>query len=343
MQKLQAGTLPWTLPWPQVESRPAFALVVALHGAAILVLAHLIDSHRVVLRPPLIVEMLIEAEPEAKKPPPPKPLPKERPPEPPPILEEPLPKPVEPPPPEPVLQKPDIAPKPLPVAELPPPKLVAPPQVAPQTVVQRPIVPVELPPRPAAPPEVRERPQPPVRIIQAPVPVEAPRMPEPALQVERDVPEARPVQFAPREPANRPVIDRPPVPAPVNAPVQMAVAEPQPQISVLPEPPPGATTDVVEEITLGAALLRANYLRNPKPLYPAASRRLKEQGTVLLRVFVTAAGQPTQVTLKETSGYERLDHAAQQAVTGWKFVPATRDDKAIDAWVIVPIKFSLRN
>lgn len=120
-------------------------------------------------------------------------------------------------------------------------------------------------------------------------------------------------------------------------------AIPQPQISVLPEPPPGASAKVVNEITLGAELLRANYLRNPKPLYPAASRRLKEQGTVLLRVFVTAAGQPTEVMLKESSGYERLDNAAKQAVTGWKFVPATRNDKPLDAWVIVPIKFSLGN
>jgi protein TonB len=163
------------------------------------------------------------------------------------------------------------------------------------------------------------------------------------LKVERDVPEARPVALAPRGPARRPVPEQPRVAGPVSAPTPEAVAEPQPQVSVLPEPPPGASAEVLDEIALGAEMLRANYLRNPKPLYPAISRRLKEQGTVLLRVFVTAAGQPTQVTLKTSSGFERLDNTAKLAVTGWKFVPATREDKPVDAWVIVPIKFSLSN
>jgi protein TonB len=47
--------------------------------------------------------------------------------------------------------------------------------------------------------------------------------------------------------------------------------------------------------------------------------------------------------LKTTSGFARLDNAAQLAVAGWKFVPAIRGAKAVDAWVIVPIKFSLSN
>jgi protein TonB len=203
---------------------------------------------------------------------------------------------------------------------------------------------IDPPPRPAPPPQiVRDRPLPPIRVEQAPVPVEMPRMPDPTLKVERDVPEARPVALAPREPARRPVAEQPAIAGPVNAPVQEAIAEPQPQVSVLPEPPPGASAEVLDEIALGADMLRANYLRNPKPLYPAISRRMKEQGTVYLRVFVTTDGHPKEVMLKTTSGFTRLDNAAQQAVTGWKFAPATRADKAVDAWVIVPIKFSLSN
>ena len=191
----------------------------------------------------------------------------------------------------------------------------------------------------------REAPQPPTRVTQAPAPapVEAPRLPDPTLAVKRDVQDARPAQLAPREPTQRPAVQRPAAPAPVAAPAQVAVGEPTPQIVFLPVPPPGASADVVDEISLGAELLRANYLSNPKPLYPAISKRMKEQGTVLLRVFVNAAGHPQKVTLKESSGVPRLDHAAEQAVPGWKFVPATRDDKAIDAWVIVPIKFSLND
>jgi len=129
----------------------------------------------------------------------------------------------------------------------------------------------------------------------------------------------------------------------VSTPVERTAAEPHPQVTVLPEPPAGASAEVLGEIAVGAEMLRANYLRNPKPLYPAISRRLKEQGTVLLRVFVTTAGQPTEVIIKTSSGHPRLDNAAKLAVVGWKFVPATREDKPVEAWVIVPVKFSLSN
>lgn len=108
--------------------------------------------------------------------------------------------------------------------------------------------------------------------------------------------EAQPVSLAPREPQRRVVPENPTAVTAVSAPVDRPSVEPQPQVTILPEPPAGASAEVLGEIALGAEMLRANYLRNPKPLYPTISRRLKEQGTVLLRVFVTASGQPTRVT-----------------------------------------------
>jgi len=47
------------------------------------------------------------------------------------------------------------------------------------------------------------------------------------------------------------------------------------------------------------------------------------------------------VELKSTSGSERLDQAALDAVRQWRFVPAKRGSEAIAAWVVVPISFSL--
>ena len=38
----------------------------------------------------------------------------------------------------------------------------------------------------------------------------------------------------------------------------------------------------------------------------------------------------------------RLDRAAQEAVTRWRFVPARRGDVAVEAWVLVPIVFKLQ-
>ncbi|MFZ5512229.1 MAG: energy transducer TonB, partial [Pseudomonadota bacterium] len=79
----------------------------------------------------------------------------------------------------------------------------------------------------------------------------------------------------------------------------------------------------------------------PPPAYPVLSRRHGEQGKVLLRVHVDAAGRAAQVDVKQSSGHERLDQAARAAVREWRFVPARRGDTPVAAWVVVPISFVL--
>lgn len=91
-----------------------------------------------------------------------------------------------------------------------------------------------------------------------------------------------------------------------------------------------------------AARFDAAYLNNPQPVYPAFSRRLREEGKVLLKVQVSAAGAATHVQLASSSGYERLDAAALQAVTHWRFVPAREGGQARASWVLVPVNFTLR-
>lgn len=86
----------------------------------------------------------------------------------------------------------------------------------------------------------------------------------------------------------------------------------------------------------------ANYLDNPAPAYPQVSRRLGEEGKVLLRVFVEANGRPASVEVKAGSGSPRLDEAALDAVRRWNFVPARRGADAVGAWVLVPIAFHLK-
>lgn len=86
----------------------------------------------------------------------------------------------------------------------------------------------------------------------------------------------------------------------------------------------------------------AKYLDNPAPAYPAMSRRLGEEGKVLLRVFVEADGRPRTVEVKSGSSSARLDEAAVDAVRRWRFIPARRGAEAVAGWVLVPIAFHLR-
>jgi periplasmic protein TonB len=85
----------------------------------------------------------------------------------------------------------------------------------------------------------------------------------------------------------------------------------------------------------------AAYLRNPPPRYPLAARRSGEEGTVTLRVRVTADGRAASVNIESSSGSPSLDRAALEAVRAWRFVPARSGLENVEAWVLVPIVFRL--
>jgi len=88
---------------------------------------------------------------------------------------------------------------------------------------------------------------------------------------------------------------------------------------------------------------QADYLANPPPAYPRRARRDGIEGTVTLKVLVTAAGTPGRVEVETSSGSRVLDRAALDAVKAWRFVPARRGDEAVDAWVRVPVAFRLES
>lgn len=94
-------------------------------------------------------------------------------------------------------------------------------------------------------------------------------------------------------------------------------------------------------VSLTPARFDVAYLQNPEPKYPSLSRRLGEEGKVLLRVLVSPQGQALVVDLERSSNFARLDDAARQAVARWRFVPARRGEQAVEAAVIVPVVFRL--
>ncbi len=86
----------------------------------------------------------------------------------------------------------------------------------------------------------------------------------------------------------------------------------------------------------------ADYLRNPKPLYPRLSRQLREEGRVMVRVYISTEGLPEKVELAQSSGYFRLDQAALDAVAQWRFVPGKRNGVPEAMSYLVPIPFIVR-
>lgn len=84
------------------------------------------------------------------------------------------------------------------------------------------------------------------------------------------------------------------------------------------------------------------YVRAAPPVYPKESQRRREHGTVVLRVLVDAAGRPAQIQVERSSGFERLDIAARQAVEKFLFRPYEVNGVAQPAQVLIPIGFDRR-
>ena len=157
--------------------------------------------------------------------------------------------------------------------------------------------------------------------------IAAPR-PEPVVEPPKPKPVHRPV---PR-PVEKPRLITAPAesPSPIIAPAPPP-PPPEPVAAVAPPPPAAVTAPVFD----------AAYLQNPAPSYPVVSKRLKEQGRVILRVRVNPGGAADEVQVRTSSGYARLDESARETVAHWKFVPARRGDRTVTEWVLIPISFKL--
>ena len=133
-----------------------------------------------------------------------------------------------------------------------------------------------------------------------------------------------------------PAIATPPAPAVAEIPPSPSNLE-----TVAPTAPNVPATTAT--VTVTQPRFDASYVDNPTPLYPGLSRRLVEEGRVMLRVFVSADGLPEKIELRQSSGFSRLDTAALETVRRWRFIPARFGEERVGAWVLVPISFSLRS
>jgi protein TonB len=123
-----------------------------------------------------------------------------------------------------------------------------------------------------------------------------------------------------------------------QSPVASAAAAPAP---VTHAPSPESANQSTQSTSYSAPSFDAAYLRNPAPDYPAAAKRRRMQGMVLLSVTVSPDGDALVVRLKKSSGFAPLDMAAENAVKRWQFIPAKRGENTVTAQVVVPVEFRL--
>ncbi len=155
---------------------------------------------------------------------------------------------------------------------------------------------------------------------------------------------------------------KPPVPLPVTVPI----IRPQPHALADPQPPTRVTATPSDEVVVDHGTLpvttisevvasniqpestgplpgvRLEYAEAPAPSYPRDALREAVEGIVLLQVLVDVDGRPLQVDVQRGSGDRRLDNAARrQVLQHWRFRPAMKDGRPVQAIGPVPIAFDL--
>lgn len=154
------------------------------------------------------------------------------------------------------------------------------------------------------------------------------------------------------QPVNTPV-ETHAVPTPVVAPVpvvQMPIAPVPIQTSPTPPtvetptpgPPAPAPSPPAPSAIENAGDLSSQMIAADPPRYPTESRRLREQGTVVLMVLLNLDGRVSEVSIQRSSGHSRLDQAALSAVRRWRWSPTRRNGVAVMVRGVVEIPFVLR-
>ncbi len=194
-------------------------------------------------------------------------------------------------------------------------------------------------PRPALPTSTLPPPDttsPPAKDVQVPVPADRPNHRIPPL--------APPAPAVPQTPV--PAVAGPTEPAEQPRPLKSADLAAAP--AALPSAPARPATSEAGPPTQEAApapvqppSARAEHLHNPKPAYPPLSKRLGEQGRVVVRARIEVDGTASEAEVHTSSGYDRLDRAARQTVLHWRYVPGTRNGVPEAMWFNVPIQFVL--
>ena len=136
---------------------------------------------------------------------------------------------------------------------------------------------------------------------------------------------------------------KPPPPAPKTPPplpTAPVVSNPSPAAIQLPAQPanPAPAAPPAPAVRTGAVIQPGASCA--KPDYPSASRRLEEEGTVTLKFLIGVDGRVMQAEVEKSSGFQRLDEAARNALSKCQFKPGTVDGKPEQSWA--SIKYTWR-
>ncbi|WP_424252200.1 energy transducer TonB [Collimonas pratensis] len=92
----------------------------------------------------------------------------------------------------------------------------------------------------------------------------------------------------------------------------------------------GACSTPVSNVITTRAKTKPSTCGHPR--YPRASLVANETGVVDVSLHISKEGRVIETKIASSSGYQRLDSTAAQAMRTCEFVPATVNGVAVDSW-----------
>ena len=159
------------------------------------------------------------------------------------------------------------------------------------------------------------------------------------------------------EPAKK-AAERPAPPERIDHPVAQVPSEPTAPYVGPPATPPMTGTGTPEATGTGAGTITetatplppvltgaevdARYARDFQPVYPSAEQRAGRDGVVTVKVLIGVDGRVREAIRVLATSDEFWRVTERQALTRWRFRPATRDAIPVEAWRTMTVRFRLQ-
>lgn len=96
-------------------------------------------------------------------------------------------------------------------------------------------------------------------------------------------------------------------------------------------------------MNLAAVDVKPRIMRQVEPAYPADARRHGIEGRVVARLLVTADGGVNKISIVSAKPPQIFEQAVIAALEKWRFHPARYKGREVPTWVMLPIRFNLKD
>lgn len=103
------------------------------------------------------------------------------------------------------------------------------------------------------------------------------------------------------------------------------------------------TINIAPDPVMVGARLNTRYAGQFQPAYPPGQLRLEREGEVSVRVLVGTDGRVKTIELIDSPHVDFWKATRKQALSKWRFTPATRDGQAYESWMTLKVRFKINS